>query len=214
MKTKGDKMKKTSGWQTILGIIILLGIGGLLAWGIVKLWLLFWDYISHSKPEIGAAIIAASGTIIVSVLSVVLARWIERNKELDQKRREVEQEIRKQYLPIYQELIVFLFKLFNLSKTGKTMTEEEVSQFFSDFTQKTLVWGSDKFLKDFSIFRDSSVAQAKKGVATPEETAKIAIALENLLYSIRAECGHENKGLSRGDLLVLFINDIRNYIND
>ena len=94
------------------------------------------------------------------------------------------------------------------------MSADEMSQFFSGFTQKTLVWGSDRFLKDFSIFRDNAVAQAKKGSATPADTTKTAIALENLLYSIRSDCGHENKGLGQGDLLTLFINDIRAYIKD
>ncbi len=45
-------------WYTFISIFLLLALTGFLAWGVVKIWLLFWDYISHSKPEIGAAIIA------------------------------------------------------------------------------------------------------------------------------------------------------------
>jgi hypothetical protein len=183
--------------------------------GIVRLWLLFWDYISHAQPTIGAAIIAGSFTFIISVLSVVLARAFERNKELAQRRWEQEQELRKQYIPIYQELVEFLFQLFQLSKTGKQMSQEETNEFFVSFTKKTLVWGSDRFLKDFSTFKDSSAIyakQAQSGKTTPADLIVTMTTLENLLYSIRADCGHDNKGLGKGDLLTLFINDLRDYI--
>ena len=95
------------------------------------------------------------------------------------------------------------------------MSPEELNQFFVSFTQKTLVWGSDKFIKDFSEFRESSVdyaERAKSGNVTNDDLIDTMVKLERLLYSIRADCGHDNKGLGKGDLLTLFINDIRNYI--
>jgi hypothetical protein len=202
-------------WYTGLLVVILLLLAGFLVWGIVRLWMLFWDYISHSQPTVGAAIIAGSFTFIVSVLSFVLTRAFEKNKELAQRRWEQEQELRKQYIPIYQELVEFLFKLLRASKTEKPMSEEEMSKFFVSFTQKTVVWGSDKFIKDFSEFRESSAVYAEQATGrsvTTDDLIHTMVKLENLLYSIRADCGHENKGLGKGDLLTLFINDLRNYI--
>lgn len=32
--------------------------------------------------------------------------------------------------------------------------------------------------------------------------------IENVLFAIRSDVGHSNKGLKKGDLLTLFINDI------
>jgi hypothetical protein len=209
-------MKKTTNrWYTFITGILLFALTGFLAWGVVKIWLLFWDYISHSKPEIGAAIIAGSFTLLVSVLSVVVAKVLERNKELALRRWEQEQELRKQYVPIYQELVEFLFKLLRASKTEKPMSEEEMNEFFVSFTKKTIVWGSDRFLKDFSTFRDSSAGYAQlaqSGNTSNADLIETMVTLENLLYSIRADCGHENKGLKKGDLLTLFITDLRNYI--
>lgn len=209
-------MTKTSNrWYTVFTGMLLLALTGFLAWGAVKIWLLFWDYISHSKPEIGAAIIAGSFTLLISVVSFPVTRMIERNKELAQRRWEQEQELRKQYIPIYQELVEFLFKLFTGSKTGKPMSPEETNEFFVSFTQKTLVWGSDRFLKDFSAFKDGSALYAQlanSGNTTTADLINTMVVLENLLYSIRTDCGHENKGLGKGDLLTLFINDARDYI--
>lgn len=209
-------MTRTSNrWNTLIVGILLFALTGFLAWGVVKIWLLFWDYISHSQPEIGATIIAGSFTLLVSVVSFPVTRMLERNKELAQRRWKQEQELRKQYIPIYQELVEFLFKLFTGSKTGKPMSTEETNIFFVSFTQKTLVWGSDRFLKDFSAFKDSSAVYAQlanSGNTTTADLIGAMVVLENLLYSIRADCGHENKGLGKGDLLTLFINDARDYI--
>lgn len=202
-------------WQTAIGIIVVLGLAGFLIWGLVKVWLLFLEYISHAKPTVGAAIIAAAGTVMVSVLSAVFARLFEKNKELTIKHQEIEHEIREKHIPTYQELVQFLFKIFQSSKTGTKLSEEEITAFFTDFTQKILVWGSDRFTRDFSAFREAIVLytqQQQSGKATNADLAKAMLALEVLLYSIRADCGHANKGLGKGDLLTFFINDIRDYI--
>jgi hypothetical protein len=204
-----------SRWQTGTAVVVIVGLAGFLIWCVVKIGQLFWDYISHSQPTVGAAIIAATGTVLVSVLSAVLARFFEKSKELAIKRQEIEHEIREKHIPTYQELVQFLFKIFQSSKTGTKLPEEEISTFFNDFTQKILVWGSDRFTRDFSAFREALILytqQQQSGKATNDDLAKAMLALEVLLYSIRADCGHANKGLGKGDLLTFFINDIRDYI--
>ncbi len=205
----------SSRWQTTITIIVIMGLVGFLIWGIYKIWVLFWDYISHSQPTIGAAIIATSGTVLVSVFSIVIARFFEKKKELSIKCHEIEQEIREKHMPTYQELVQFLFKIFQSSKTGVNLSEKEINDFFMEFTQKILVWGSDKFIRDFSAFRDAIslyAQQQKDGQATNNDLMKTMLALEALLYSIRSDCGHSNKGIGKGDLLTLFINDVRDYI--
>jgi len=202
-------------WQTAIAVIVILGLAGLLIWGLVKIWLLFWGYISHADPTLGAAIIATSGTLLVSVLSVVLTRFFEKNKELAIKHQAIKQEIREKHMATYQDLVQFLFKIFQSSKTGVKLSEEEVNDFFTDFTQKILVWGSDRFTRDFSAFRESLLIytqQQQSGKATNDDPIQTMLTLETLLYSIRADCGHANKGLGQGDLLTFFINDIRDYV--
>lgn len=36
---------------------------------------------------------------------------------------------------------------------------------------------------------------------------------EDVLFSLRGDIGHSNKGLSQGDLLALFVNDIDKYVD-
>jgi hypothetical protein len=196
--------------------IIRYGTGvvglGIVLWLILIVWPLFWDFISHSKPEVGAAIIATSGTILVSVFTLAWTRWQERLKDIEQKRWEIEQEIRKQKLPIYEELVAFLFEIINTSSSGKPMPPDQLNKRMIYFTQKTVVWGSNTFLKDFSKFRDSSTLQVQSGSNQTVDYVPMMLNFENLLYSIRADFGHSNKGLGKADLLTLFVNDIHNYI--
>jgi hypothetical protein len=207
-----NKVKKNNPVQVIAGLILLLGASGLSLWILLKIWLIFWDFISRSKPEVGAAIIAASGTILISVFTLVWTRIWERRKELEQRKWELEQEIRKQKLPIYEELVGFLFDIVDNSRTGKSMTPDEMNKRLIYFTQKTVVWGSDQFLKDFGKFRGVPTNQAQPGSTSLPDPKTIMLNFEKLLYSIRTDFGHENKGLGETDLLILFINDIRDYV--
>ncbi len=173
---------------------------------------LFGDFISRANPTVGAAIIAATGTVLISVFTLVWNRRSERLKEIEQRRYEIELQIREKKLPIYGELVAFFFKIINASKTGNTITEKEMNDFFVQFTEKTVVWGSDSFLQAFSTFRDGAILQAQATTNQQSNPLTLMVNFENLLYAVRIDYGHTNKGLGPGDLLALFINDIRNYI--
>lgn len=191
-----------------LGVVIFI---------LVKIGPLFLDFISRSNPTVGAAVIAASVTVLVSVFSLVWTRRQDRLKEIEQRRWEIEQEIRKEKLNNYSELMEFLFKVFSASRKGDQLPVDEINAFFDSFTQKTLIWGSDRYIKDYGNFRSGTVSQTPAVVnqtGQPDEhTITTMKRLEKLLYTIRADYGHDNKGLKDGDLLKLFINDIRDYID-
>jgi len=232
-------MKKYGRWLLIARYVALIGLAALGLWIVVKALLLFPDYIARSNPTVGAAIIATSGTILISVFTLVWNRRSERQKEIEQRRHEIELELRERQhekelelqerqkeieqrrheielelrekkLPIYGELVAFFFKLFKVSKAQTPLTPEEVQEFFVSLTEKTVIWGSDEFIAAFSKFRDDAVAQA--GNNQQSNTIEMMKNFENLLYVIRRDYGHENKGLGPGDLLALFITDIRKYI--
>lgn len=138
-------------------------------------------------------------TALPSILTIVLTRHFERSKELAIKYREIEREIRKNSIPAYEDLQNFLLKVVHGVRDGKPVPKEEVIAFFDDIVPKVQLWGSDKFIKDFSTLRTYKNAN---------DSNEIAYVMENLFYSIRSDCGHDNKGLGRGDLLALYINDL------
>lgn len=142
-----------------------------------------------------AAIIAAAATVLVSVLTLVISKRYEHQ-------REIEQEHRKQKTPVYEEFIAQLFKMMMGGKHGNpTVTEDELMNFFSNFSQKLLIWGSDKVVQQYVVYRNAGTADGLQHM----------VRLEDLIYAIRADLGHKNAGLKQGDMFRMFINDFDEY---
>jgi len=202
-------IKKNNLAQTILSYIVGVGLLGLLAWVVVKIAVLFWDLITHSQPTIGAAIIAGCCTILISVFSAIWNSRTERNKELELKRKEIEQEHRKEKIPAYTEFIAFLFKVFDSQRTNTSMSPDETIKAIQEFTQKILIWGNSSIIKDYGIFSEHAVAQEERKsrgeTLSPFDDMITTLMFEKLLYDIRADLGHDNKGLGEGDLTTLFV---------
>jgi hypothetical protein len=91
------------------------------------------------------------------------------------------------------------------TKPEEKVSEEEMLQFVVNFNRRLIVWGADSVIKEWSVF---------KGLHEVRNSppAMILIAIERILYAIRADMGHKNKGLSQGDLLAIFINDVNSYL--
>ncbi|WP_431087674.1 hypothetical protein [Paenibacillus sp. 8b26] len=192
MVSNSSKNKK----QMIPALIILL-ILVCLAWLVIK-W--FISIFSAVPKEVAAPLIAASATIIVSVLSIVIAKYYE-------KKRTIELEHRNKKIPMYEEFVEFLFKLLMNEKIeGHPMTEQETIKFMSGFTQKLLVWGSDDVIDQWSKYRSMFIKEENV------DTAKTMFQMEELLIAIRKDTGHKIKKYNKGDILKLFINDIDKYL--
>lgn len=146
-------------------------------------------------------------TILVAMLtglSAFIVSFI--SKHLEQKALIVN-EHRQKKIPVYEELMKFLFKLMMADKTkDKPLTEKEIIKFMSNFTQKILVWGADDVILKFYKFR-------QVGILCPDNPPpNILFCVEDLLLAIRKDLGHKNKGLDRGKLLGLFVNDIDEFM--
>jgi hypothetical protein len=178
----------------------------LMAWSIFIaggfIWLLYkgikfiWSTLSVVNPSLAVGIIAAGSTVFVSLATVLISKRLEQNALIKNQHREKK-------IPIYEELLEFLFKVARASKDGKNMpTEEEMTDFMFRFTQKLIIWGSDDVVLAFVKFRDPSLGQQ----------GNVLFAVENIWSAIRKDLGHSNKGISKGMLLRSIINDIDKYL--
>lgn len=152
--------------------------------------------------KLGAALVAASGTIIVSVASVVVSRYLEARATLRREHRE-----RK--IPVYEDLIRFVFKVMMGVKTGDAPSEKEMIEFMSDFSQRSMVWASDDVLNAWIRFRGASIDAS----AQASNDFSVMFVYEDLLRAIRKDLGHKNKGLNTGKILSLFVTDIAKYVD-
>lgn len=163
-------------------------------------------------PELSTTIIAGVATVLVSVLSVILSKNYER-KML------VENDIREQKTSIYEEFIKFSFDIFlahkdeelkdkKKQKEKEKQREKQMQEYFSNFTYKLIVWGSDDVIKEWADFKQNTIQKKYKS------SLEMMLGFEKTLLVIRKDIGHGNKGLKPGSLLELFINDLHEIKKD
>ncbi len=151
------------------------------------------------SDEISSAVIIASGTVLVSVISILTSKHFDRKQA-------IEQDLRNKKTPIYEDFIRFIFDILMSQKiTDRAMPEKDVIKALSVFTHKLMVWGSDDVVKIWSQYRINYL------INQSDPTVSI-LELEKVIEAIRKDIGHENKGFKKGDLLSLFVNDIAKYI--
>ncbi|MGD0126922.1 MAG: hypothetical protein ABSF46_16305 [Terriglobia bacterium] len=187
------KKKLPESAKVILALAIIGGVG----YGVYALIRSGLAWLASVRSELATAIIAAAGAVLVSVLSVSIAKFLER-------RETIERETRLKKIPVYESLISLIFGILQQDKPGiAKLTGEELIRKFSALTENVIVWGSDSVLKRFGEFRVASL-QVGQGQGLINALAT----LEDLMLAIRRDLGYKNAKIERGDLLRLFINDL------
>lgn len=185
--------------QIALGLFLVC----LLAFVMYLLFSKIWTVFSSINPILGAGFVAASATIIVSLISVSVSKHLERKATISA-------HLREKKIPTYEKIINFIFSITFADKLGKDrLTEKEVIQFVAEITQELVIWRSDDMLEAFYNFRKKSIENSQE---KQENSYKILFMVEDLFLAIRKDLGHANKKISRGKILGLFINDLPNIL--
>lgn len=162
----------------------LLSVGFFLC---VIVGLLVWVFITSPK-SIGAPVTAALATIIVSVLSVLLTKYLERKMVIEEKHREIK-------IPIYDKWATTSLEFINKRK----VSDKDVKELFKT-NISLLVWSSEDFIKEYGKWKASTQNQTD-----PENTL---FDFEKALMEMRKDLGHADKNIEQGDLLRIFITDV------
>ena len=186
MKNKNDV------YQLVIGFTVIIALSYLFIYILRQAW----NALSSIDEKLSIAIIGGCVTIVISVISTLYA------KHLENKIR-IENEHKEKKIPIYTELIEFIFKIFEQSKAGNNISKEEIESFNFNFAKKLLIWGSDDVINEFNNFKSS----ANVGGHEP-----VLFATEKLWMAIRKDLGHKNKNITKGKLLGLIITDIDNHL--
>jgi hypothetical protein len=177
-------MKKL--FSFLLGLVTLAVLG----WGLWEAINWYLSIIKSLDKQVAAAIIAASTTILVSVLSLILAKYFE-NKRL------IEKDIRDKKIIVYEKLMTYFFQLTGAKDKSKV---QSIDDFYIEFAPSFITWGSDEVIKLWSDFRK---------VASSSDTLATLATFEKLLLFIRKDIGHKNKGIDQGKVLLsTFVNDL------
>lgn len=160
--------------------------------------------VSTLSGQIAAAVIAGLGTVLASVLSIILTKHWEKTLE-------IEQEHLKQKIPIYEDFLISWFTETLSARHNRMGEAKKEPSFMFKFAVRVLLWGSDEVIRQYSNFRHDLARISTKipqSVGTPSAKTDYSISgfdvissIESLILTIRSDIGHKNKGLKKGDLL-------------
>ncbi|HDR7368032.1 TPA: hypothetical protein QCX21_005940 [Bacillus toyonensis] len=185
-------------FSSLLGLAII----GVFCYGVFYSLSWFYQSFLSLDARISAALITGLFAILGASLSISIPKYFEKKKEIESYHRD-------QKSPMYKELLDYLFSILMGQKAGKQMSEKESIEFMSKFTQNIILWGSEDVIKQYGIFRNYFM---NRPVNKKTDLVEIKI-MEGLLLAVRKDMGYNNKHLETGDLLSLFINDLKEYLD-
>lgn len=195
-------MKMNSRFKAHVQVAALLLALASLVYGVFLAAKASFRVVTSLDSDIAVAIIAASATVFVSVLSLVLGK-------IHETRIAIQKDLRERKVPAYEGLLSSVFQMLMGDKIGKPISEKEMLKFFFEYNNKMMIWGSDAVLADWSKWRKMLIASADSG---GNGLVPAMLQYEKLILSVRRDLGHKNAGLNRGDILALFINDLDKYV--
>lgn len=197
---KNEKAESAQAWAIIRGLLVLVFIVFIVVGGVALLIDLagpgvaaFFTSLSTLDSAIVVALITATVSIVSLVSGNIVSNVMKRNEYLRKHREEP-----------YMQLISMFYDFQSQTKTGKEFTQEELFDFFNQFTKELTLWGSSKAIKAWGNWRVAS----SRGLNDPRE---LLFGMERVLIQLRKDMGLK-RGIAEGDLLRLTVNDIDDYL--
>jgi len=179
--------------RTILPFVLLLvavvGVG----YGVWYAVAAALSWIMSQESQVAAAVIAFSGTIIAGIGAVVIAQ--QRSKS-----REIAEAHRPKKIELYNSFITTMIGIIRKHKGSDSKAlegDKEIEEFFYKFTAEVVLWGSPGVLGHYATFRNLG----------QEKNPNIVLIMDDIMQAMRKDLGLSNWGLSRGDLMKMFLTD-------
>ncbi len=166
-------------------VVLLAGIAllGLLFWGAARLLMFLLRVLSTLDPNVAAAIIAGSTTIIAAILALTIGKYFEAKAQ----RRAAH---RDKKINLYDSFLERLWPLFTGGAPEGQTTEDLVPvKFLREMHRSLILWSGPEVLRAYAIW--------KKGLTTQGDAprAKSMIQLVDFLFALRKDLGHSNKSI-------------------
>ncbi len=162
-------MKKILG-QISLGLLAL-GILGLVGWGAFELF--SWVKDAAADSDVVVASVIATAGVVLSALTAIVVKNIEKTQEVDAQFRE------KKF-----ELFLEFLRQFDKLSMG---SDDDLVVFLKDFQRRIVFWGSPNVLKCYFGLRVASTQ-----TSTVKGLAGSLTSLSDLILAMRKDLGLSN----------------------
>lgn len=132
--------------QFLLGLA-LLSLIVLVSYGLIRF---VWIGFVSLQSQVAIALLTASATVIVSVITVVVGKYLERKREIELQHREKKVEIYEKFMEKWFDILLSRQKQ---PSTSDKVGDEELVIFLTEFTRKLILWGSNGVVKKYAEFR-------------------------------------------------------------
>ena len=174
-------------WLGFTATFLLLLLGLTLIWGVVKLILQFIDFLRSVDAQIAAQLIGTSGTILAAVIAVVIGQIYTKRRDIREAQRLAKTETYNAFVKNISDIM--------LDEENK---DRNFRPFFKELTSRLMLSGSDDVIKEYNEWRDSSLDNIDNSILT----------LDKLLRALRKDLGHNNRKLSKGALIGLYLKPV------
>lgn len=176
--------------------IIFIAIGGLVVWDFLAY---FINVLQRANPSIAAIIMGVITTTIVVISGVLISILTIKAQK---KRQEIEDEQHQRKIEIYQPFLEVIARLTSdrnpYISTNPPMTRKELNEFMVRFKKDIVLWGSPSVIKAQIVFE-----------AAINSEVSVFLAADKLYLAIRSDIGLSNKGLTKHQLIHMYLKDIR-----
>lgn len=200
MHSVGEILKennKTSIGSILLGLLLIGAIGYIFVW-LIGILLNYIGNLALKLDQIAskldAVVIVALITGTVSIIGVIISSIISKIIEY---RQNIKRYLYSKKEEPYAEFIEMVYKIQEKTKAGDEYPEEEMLEDVFSFPKKLTLWGSNKVIRKWLVFRSKSV----EGKINPTKTLFL---LEDIVFEIRKDMGQSKRGLKQGDILRFF----------
>ncbi len=176
----------------IAGVVVVAALGiGIVIKTAGESLVAFFDALGTLDTAITVAFITGAVSVITVVAGGIASNVQRENYYLRQHREAP-----------YQKLIEMVYRMTAKAKDDSAYTQDELMKDFNEFSQALTLWGSPKAIKLWTSWRLANTEGKPK--PNPQD---LLFAMEEVMLQLRRDMGLK-RGLKKGDLLKLFINDV------
>ena len=172
-------------WRSRLSAFFGLILIGGLCWGVYWVVDTVWRTLLGVDTRLAVSLLTAASTIIVSTVTVVVGKYLERKKEIESHFREKKVEIYDEFL---NEFLNFFYRHHEDSGASEAdLRGEDLVPFLQQWQRKIILWGGPEVLRVY--------VEWKNYMALHEPDAKTISLMGRFFKTMRKDVGLSNYGL-------------------